>query len=501
MRSRRTLLLVMTALAGIACGVALVRFGTVGRYADASPHSAAALRALRPNASPAPNARPDALLRPPPTPMRDTHQGPGALADPRASLPDPMAIRSVADPVDVVRWWLAHPEPTARQVLSRKLDEDIGAAAVKDVLDAVVRPEQREPQVVERWIEVGGVEASYTLYIPRRYNADETWPMHIHLHGGGETVTGQRSCARNWGRWPLGRMILVCPSVPHGRWWLPENDAVLVEVYRQVIQELNVDTDRVSLGGLSNGGNGTWHLGVKYPWLWSTLIPRCAAGLARPSLLMNFKGTPALVIHGERDHQISVEYSRRMVKALRQIRNPVRFIEVEGGGHEYFKDLNPDARPWMMRRMRKARDRFVYTPTPGNDPGLIHWVYAPGLSAPLQAEIEPATMQRPETVIRLDAELLPPSLTVFFPPRLVPRDTPVRVEIQGETRYAGPVVPSAEAVLMSYDLTRDRKRVWDAAVHVTPPRPMAPTVDEALPFDQTPAPGETLPLLPDPTHP
>ena len=40
----------------------------------------------------------------------------------------------------------------------------------------------------------------------------------------------------------------------------------------------NVDEDRVYLTGLSMGGGGTWHLGLRYPDLFAAIAPVCAVG-------------------------------------------------------------------------------------------------------------------------------------------------------------------------------------------------------------------------------
>ena len=44
----------------------------------------------------------------------------------------------------------------------------------------------------------------------------------------------------------------------------------------------NVDEDRVYLTGLSMGGGGTWHLGLRYPDRFAAIAPVCAVGDVSP---------------------------------------------------------------------------------------------------------------------------------------------------------------------------------------------------------------------------
>ena len=53
-----------------------------------------------------------------------------------------------------------------------------------------------------------------------------------------------------------------------------END--VLRVLRDVRTAYNVDPDRIYLTGLSMGGGGTWHIGLRYPDLFAAIVPVCA---------------------------------------------------------------------------------------------------------------------------------------------------------------------------------------------------------------------------------
>src|SRR5262249_14467876 len=119
----------------------------------------------------------------------------------------------------------------------------------------------------------------------------------------------------------------------------------------------NIDRDRVSLTGLSMGGGGTWHLGLRYPDRFAAIVPVCAVGDAsllpfaqratpEERALMDLTGPTAIaenasnlqvfIFHGDEDPAVNVEHSRRMVARYRELgwldRN-VHYFELPGVNH------------------------------------------------------------------------------------------------------------------------------------------------------------------------
>ncbi|MEL6180341.1 MAG: hypothetical protein AAFS10_15370, partial [Myxococcota bacterium] len=390
-----------------------------------------------------------------------------------------------AEHLEWIRTFVKTPmtDPLGRYALARRLDEAIGAEAVRAALPHAFPYPALAGGVVERRVTLeDGTQVPYTLYVPRDYDRTTPYPMHIHLHGGGSGVTGHASCFKNWGRAAKRRWVLVCPSTPEGRWWTPEGDASLEAVYKEVIQWVNIDTDRVSVGGLSNGGTGTWHLALKYPWQWSVVVPRCAARMTHH--LPNMAGIWSYVIHGALDHKIKVENSRKMTEALERMGQRVEYVEVADGGHQFFRDrMTPKLRWWMLKRKRRLRHRFVYSQLEGNDPGIIHWVDAPGLTGTLRGQLPNPKKTEPGDEgfnrIELESSQLSGPVRVYLPTSRIDLNAPVHVLLNGTPLFEGHVTPSAWDVLSSYARSRDRGRIFTASVTIHPPPTTAPSEEKA----------------------
>jgi acetyl esterase/lipase len=390
-----------------------------------------------------------------------------------------------------------------RPAIAQALGERQSAHEVRQTLeDWRDRYRRRRAGVHARSIKIDGERARYTVVAPRGYNPKKAWPLHIALHGGGsygrnargvKRYWDERRCLQStaWGRRPQRGFILVCPTTPMGYWWKPEGDAVIMAVYQDVIRAWNVDTARVSVGGLSNGGTGTWHITMKYPWIWSAAVPRCAAEIHDDAYVRNIESMPVYMIHGSADHLIPVESSRNMSERLQRWGNEAHYTEIVGGGHRFFPGENRRVVPWMLAQKRETPERFTYTTLDGNPAGLVYWVHAPG-SDRLEAAI---SREGAEVKVTLQGERLPTATRVFLPDAFAESGANLRVFVGGGLVHEGPIKTSVEAVLESFRLTGDPARTFLAAVTLDlpepPPRaePEPAATGESDDPDQEPTPG------------
>jgi predicted peptidase len=79
------------------------------------------------------------------------------------------------------------------------------------------------------------------------------------------------------------------------------------------------------------GGAGTWSLAVKYPDKWAAIVPICGRG--DPKQAEKIKHIPCWCFHGDADKAVKVEYSREMIKALKEAGGSPKYTEYPGVGH------------------------------------------------------------------------------------------------------------------------------------------------------------------------
>ncbi len=202
----------------------------------------------------------------------------------------------------------------------------------------------------------------YTVYIPRNYSSQPKWPAIVFLHGrfeGGSNGTsnvgvGLGPAIVNYpGEFPF---IAIFPQSRSGDWNEDSTDAAAaIAILDDVSRNYAVDTDRVTLTGLSTGGYGAWALGGKYNDRFAALVPMC--GYSAEHMVPRLRGMPIWVFHNAADWAVGSGNSDSMVKKLKEQGDNPRYSKFPGVGHDVwlraYKD--PELFQWMLAQRKSAR--------------------------------------------------------------------------------------------------------------------------------------------------
>jgi predicted peptidase len=196
----------------------------------------------------------------------------------------------------------------------------------------------------------------HLVYLPDGYEADaaKKWPLILFLHGSGERGSVLQK-VNNTGLPQLiveGRKyaaIIVMPQCPANEWWTtPELSALLDEV----CAKYRVDTDRISVTGLSMGGFGTWALALADPGRFSAIAPICGGG--DPADAARLKSLPVWAFHGGKDDVVSPRMSEEMVAAIKKAGGKPHLTIFPNDGHASWPDAYnmPALYAWLLAQQR-----------------------------------------------------------------------------------------------------------------------------------------------------
>jgi len=195
----------------------------------------------------------------------------------------------------------------------------------------------------------------YFVNLPAGYEqATERWPMILHLHGSGSSLSGVKESTEVFNR----PFVLVQPHSPGG--WDPDTLAQLV---KEVLAKYEkIDPDRVYLIGYSMGGRGAWELAGKHPYLFAAVAPIASWGDPM-SATNNLIGMPIWAFHGAKDTTIEPEMAQIVVDAINKRGGNARltlFPDVGHGSHGLAAD-NGQLYEWFLQHSRQilARDEYV----------------------------------------------------------------------------------------------------------------------------------------------
>lgn len=242
----------------------------------------------------------------------------------------------------------------------------------------------RETGFLDRSVVVDGVEYRYQVYVPRNYDARNTWPIILMLHGGGDygsdgirPTTGALANALRLHPERFPSIVVFAQGHADGTpsWQRQGGKAALMEVDRAIV-EFHGDPSRVYLTGASAGGNGAWFLAYHHPERFAAALVVCGfvsdftglqshvfyPGVAGEGLDRYAKvaetvhGMPIWIVHGDADQNVSVEESRRMAAALGVLEANVRYTELPGADHKGAWDFayaDDEIVKWLYAQRRR----------------------------------------------------------------------------------------------------------------------------------------------------
>lgn len=106
----------------------------------------------------------------------------------------------------------------------------------------------------------------------------------------------------------------------------------VLEIMRE---EYDIDENRIYLIGISTGGAGAFHLGVKYASNWAAIAAIApVAFYLQPSMLAPVKDAlPVIIVQGDADTTARPANTLRWVKKMKEMNMTYKYLEIQGGNH------------------------------------------------------------------------------------------------------------------------------------------------------------------------
>jgi len=327
-------------------------------------------------------------------------------------------------------------------------------------------------------IDVQGEVYNLALSVPLTYQVTKGYGLVVCLHGAG--FTGQTYLERWQTR--LGEdYVLACPTAPMGAWFTRDAEELVLATIRSVQRRYHIDPDRIFLTGMSNGGIGTWVIGMHDAPLFAGIAPM-AGGLDRALMpfLANLRSTPIYMIHGAKDQVMPVELSRAITKELTSLGYPYVYREHDrehpmAGGHYFPREELPELVTWLNAQRRKPLPTSVTVVREASHFQPFGWVRIDATDA-IAAFSEDLVSKRDDLIARqvyarLDASIVAPNrievraervqrYSLFLNEQLVDSSKPLVVLTNGQVSFDGPMTPSLETLLRQARLRQDSQQLF-----------------------------------------
>lgn len=327
-------------------------------------------------------------------------------------------------------------------------------------------------------INVQGLAYHLALSVPLTYQPVKSYGLVVCLHGAG--FTGAAYLERWQAR--LGEdYVLACPTIPMGAWFMRNAEELVLATIRSVQRRYHIDPDRIFLTGMSNGGIGTWVIGMHDAPLFAGIAPM-ASGLDHVLLpfLANLRSTPIYVIHGAKDQVMPVEFSRTITQELTRLGYPFVYREHDGehpmaGGHYFPREELPELVTWLNAQRRNPLPTSVTVVREASHFQPFGWVRIDATDT-IAVFSEDLVSKRDDLIkrreyARLDASIVAPNrievraervqrYSLFLNEQLIDSSKPLVVLTNGEVSFDGSVTPSLETLLRQARLRQDSRQLF-----------------------------------------
>ena len=196
-----------------------------------------------------------------------------------------------------------------------------------------------------------GSRGGFSVYVPEYYTPGRAWPLVMALHGGSGNGRG---FLWNWLRDARSRgAILIAPTATGTTWALMGEDTDtpnLVRILDAVRSRWNIDSTRMLLTGMSDGGTFCYVTGFESTSPFTHLAPVSATFhplMAEMADAERLRGLPVHIVHGKLDWMFPVQVARQTSQALSAAGANVTYRELDDLSHCYPREMNAEILQWL----------------------------------------------------------------------------------------------------------------------------------------------------------
>ena len=326
-------------------------------------------------------------------------------------------------------------------------------------------------------IDRDGTRYPFVYLIPETYDATRSYPVEFLLHGGvsrPEWDSGGEWWRRGYDSLKKEDRIVVVPAAWNTAfWWFDIQAANLPSILIELKQIYNIDDNRVTLSGVSDGGTGAYFFAFKQSTEWAAFFPYIGhpgvlrnpqSGPGYKLYFENLMSRPLYIVNGENDPLYPVSSIEPFIKILQEANISHVFRAIEDGGHN--TNWLPDEQP-MIEQFKLDNPRVPF-------PSELRWVadrsdrYNRNLwlrIEELTAEGLPGimTVNKEGNSFTITAESVD-AFTLLLSPEQVDFSEEVSVVVNGRLIFIGKVEQDMNTLLDWVVRDRDKSLLYTAAL-------------------------------------
>jgi hypothetical protein len=350
-----------------------------------------------------------------------------------------------------------------------------------------------------------GVEHHYALNIPAGYDPARRYSVRFQLHGG--VMARSDNQPRNSGE--IGALagaeqIYVIPySWSEAPWWSEDQVLNVGAILDSLKRAYNLDENRVVVSGVSDGATGAYYIAMRETTPFASFLSLNGfimvlagpdTGIREDLFPNNLRNKPMFVVNGGRDRLYPIVAVEPYVLHLKKSGVDTEYHPRPDGEHNtaWWPDVKDTFEGFVARHPRNPLPDRLTWETSDLSRNRAHWLVIDKLGAqaddakeladandfsPIEVmaipifrwQAKPGRVDLVKTGNTVNAVTRGVSVfTLLLSPDLFDFAQPVRVTVNGKTRFNGRVEPSLATLLKWAARDNDRTMLFAAELHIKP---------------------------------
>jgi predicted peptidase len=218
----------------------------------------------------------------------------------------------------------------------------------------------QEPQTLNALIPT---QVNYLIFLPKHYGIEpeHRWPLLLYLHGIGQrgddiTLLQNQHALMSKMQQDTFPFVVLTPQCPARSSWLCQL-AALNALLDHILATYAIDTQRVSVTGISAGAMAAWHLPIMYPERFAATIP--VAGWCpreERERIPRMKGVALWAFHGAKDPTMALSEAQTSIERLQAMGGNGKLTVYPEGEHEIWEQVYryEPLFEWLLQQRRPA---------------------------------------------------------------------------------------------------------------------------------------------------